>query len=208
MRKMFLVLNIQALYALGMHVFLLSLVSLMKFDFSFNCSTNGLDILYDGSVFGHASLKNDFLVLDLDDCYNNMSSSVFVSNFGSDFKSIEWHARLGHIDQVSMSRLAKEGLLDLLTKFKLPRCKSCLAGNVTTKPFGKASRPSSPLELIHSDICGPMNVKACHRAFYFLIFIDDYSRHGYVYTLSYHYEALDAFKCFVPEVETQIRMKS
>ena len=74
-----------------------------------------------------------------------------------------------------MSRLAKEGLLDQVTKVKLPRCESCLAGKATAKPFGKASRASCPLEFIQSDICGPMNVKACHEAFYFLSFIDDYS---------------------------------
>jgi len=49
------------------------------------------------------------------------------------------------------------------------------------KPFGKASRASSPLELTHFDICGPMNVKAHHGAFYFCTFVDDYSRYGYVY---------------------------
>ena len=103
-----------------------------------------------------------------------------------------------------MSGLAKEGLLDQLTKVKLPRCESCLAGKVTAKPFGKVSRASSRLELIHYDICGPMNAKTRHRAFYFLNFIDDYSEYGYVCLLSHHYKALDVFKCFVAEVETQL----
>ena len=115
-------------------------------------------------MFGHATLRNDFLVLDLDESYNN-SHSVFVSHFNSDLESIKWHARLRHIGQDRMSRLAKEGLLDQLAKVKLPRCESCLAGKATAKPFGKASRASSPLELIHSDIYGPMNVKARHGAF-------------------------------------------
>jgi len=79
-----------------------------------------------------------------------------------------------------MSRLAKEGLLDRITKVKLPRCESYLAGKATAKPFGKASRMSNPLELIHSDIYGPTNMKACNGAFYFPTFIDDYSRYGCV----------------------------
>ena len=49
-----------------------------------------------------------------------------------------------------------------------------------------------------------MNVKAHHGAFYFLTFIDNYSRYGYVYLLSHRYEALDVFKRFVAEVETQL----
>ena len=107
-------------------------------------------------------------------------------------------ARLDHIGQDRMNRAAKEGLLDRLTKVKLPRCESCLAGKATAKPFGKASRASSPLELIYN-IYGPMTVKAHHGAFYFLTFIDDYSRYGYVYLLSHRYKALDVFKCYVTE---------
>ena len=103
-----------------------------------------------------------------------------------------------------MSWLAKEGLLDQFTKVKLPKYESCLAGKATAKPFGKALRASSPLELIQSAICGPMKVKSRHRAFYFLTFIDDYSRYGYVYLLSHRYEALDVFKRFIAEVETQL----
>ena len=59
-----------ALYAPGVQVYLLSLVSLMKLGFSFSSSTKGLDIMHGGNAFGHATLKNDFPVLDLDDCYN------------------------------------------------------------------------------------------------------------------------------------------
>jgi len=69
----------------------------MKSGFSFNSCTDCLNILYGGNVFGHTTLRNDFLALDLDYCYNN-SSSVFVSHFDSDFESIKWHARLGQID--------------------------------------------------------------------------------------------------------------
>jgi len=58
-----------------------------------------------------------------------------------------------------VNRLAKEDFLDRLTKVKLPKCESCLAGKATAKPFGKASRASNPLELVHSDICGPMDMK-------------------------------------------------
>ena len=91
-----------------MRVCLSSLVSLMKYGFSFNSCTYDFDILYGGNVFGHATLRNNFLVLDLDDCCNN-SSSVFVSHFDSNLESVKWHDRLSHIGQDKMSRLAKEG---------------------------------------------------------------------------------------------------
>ena len=74
---------------------------------------------------------------------------------------------------------------------------------IETKPFGKAVRATQPLELIHSDICGPMNVKARHGASYFLTYIDDYTRYGYIPLIAHRYETLDCFKCFVAEVENQ-----
>ena len=127
-----------ALYTPGMRVCLLSLVSLMKSDFGFSPWLDGLNIMHGGNVFGHVTLKNDFLALDLDNCYDN-SPSVFVSHFDSNLESIKWHARLGHIGQDRMSRLANEGLLDQFTKVKSPRCEPCLAGKATAEPFGKAS---------------------------------------------------------------------
>uniref|UniRef100_A0A2N9GLJ0 Integrase catalytic domain-containing protein n=1 Tax=Fagus sylvatica TaxID=28930 RepID=A0A2N9GLJ0_FAGSY len=117
--------------------------------------------------------------------------------------SSTWHARLGHIGKDRMARLAREGLLGPLAKVDLPICEPCLAGKACRKPFGKAMRATQPLELIHSDIWGPMNVKARHGASYFLTFIDDYTRYGYVQLIAHRSEALDCFKRFVAEVENQ-----
>ena len=61
--------------------------------------------------------------------------------------------------QDRIGRIAKEGLLDPLTRIKLPRCESCLVGKAIINPFGKAIRVSTAVELTCSDICGLMNVK-------------------------------------------------
>ena len=90
---------------------LVSYVSLIRLGFIFRFRPEGLDLFYHGNLFGQATLKADFIVLDLDDSYDNISSA-FVSYFNSNFESVKWHARLGHVDQDKISRLAKEGLLD------------------------------------------------------------------------------------------------
>lgn len=102
-----------------------------------------------------------------------------------------------------MARLAREGLLGSLAKVNLLVCKPCLAGKAKRKPFGKAVRATNPLELVHLDICGPMNVRARHGGNYFSTFIDDYSRYGYVYLISHKSEALDCLRRLVVEVENQ-----
>jgi hypothetical protein len=112
-----------------------------------------------------------------------------------------WHARLGHIGQERMARLAREGLIGNLAKVTLPTCEHCLVGKSKRKPFGKATGASFPLQLIHSDICGPMNVRARHGGSYFITFIDDFTRYGHVYLISHKSEALDCFRRYVSLVE-------
>ncbi|KAH9608159.1 hypothetical protein KSS87_015573, partial [Heliosperma pusillum] len=116
-----------ALYATGVRCCLVSVISLLKLGFVFNFKDSSLDILYHGELFGRGILKNGFFVLDLDDFYDN-SSYAIVSHYDVDSDSVKWHARLGHIGQERMNRLAKDGLLDRLTTVKLPICEPCLAG--------------------------------------------------------------------------------
>jgi hypothetical protein len=61
-----------------------------------------------------------------------------------------------------MNRLAKEGLLGHLERVSLPICENYLKGKMTRKPFGTGTRSEFPLQLIHSDICGPMNLMIIH----------------------------------------------
>ena len=80
-----------ALYALGVRCSLVSFVSLMRIGFSFSFRTDGLDLFYNGNLFGHATLKGDFIVLDLDNTYDN-TSAAFVFFFYSNYKFVKWHA--------------------------------------------------------------------------------------------------------------------
>ena len=77
-------------------------------------------------------------------------------------------------------------------------------GKVKKKTVWKSHRASFPLQLIHSDICGPMNVRARHGGFYFITIIDDYTRYGHVYLISHKFEALDCFRRYMRLVENQL----
>ena len=54
---------------------------------------------------------------------------------------------------------------------------------MTRKQFVKLERAKDLLELIHSDICGPLNVKTYRGMEYLITFTDDYSRYGYIYLI-------------------------
>ena len=106
-----------------------------------------------------------------------------------------------------MNRLAKEGILGQLYKVELPIYEHCLAGKTTRKPFRQGTRAEYPLQLIHSDICGPMSTRARHGALYFITFIDDYTHSGHVYLIVHKSEALECFRRYLNLVENQLHKK-
>ena len=59
------------------------------------------------------------------------------------------------------------------------------------------------MEIIHTDICGPFNVKSVDGFDLFITFTDDCSRFSYIYPMKERAEALDKFKLFKAEVENQ-----
>lgn len=67
-------------------------------------------------------------------------------------------------------------------KFKsdqvLTKCEICILEKQTRTPFPKSEgdRTKDLLEIIHSDVCGPMRSASHSGAKYFVTFIDDNSR--------------------------------
>ena len=58
-------------------------------------------------------------------------------------------------------------------------CESCLLGKMTKSPFtGTCERGQDFLAFIHTDVCGPFKSTTRDTNRYYVIFIDDYSRHG------------------------------
>ncbi|KAL0413391.1 UNVERIFIED_CONTAM: hypothetical protein Sradi_1540800 [Sesamum radiatum] len=57
------------------------------------------------------------------------------------------------------------------------------------------------LNLVHTDICGPLNNPARGGYSYFITFNDDHSRYGYVYLMRYKSEAIGRLKEYRLEVK-------
>ena len=70
-------------------------------------------------------------------------------------------------------------------------------GKMTKTPFsGTMERATDLLEIIHTDVCGPMSVEARGEYRYFLTFIDDLSRYGYIYLMKHKSGTFEKFKEF------------
>ena len=96
-----------------------------------------------------------------------------------------------------MKRLHADGLLE-----SFDACKPCLMGKMTKTPFsGTMEQATDLLEIIQTDVCGPMSVDAHGGYRYFLTLTDDLSRYGYIYLMKHKSEIVERFKEFQSEVE-------
>ena len=73
-------------------------------------------------------------------------------------------------------------------------------------PFG-AKRANKILELVHSDVFGPVSVPSLGKSVYYVSFIDDFSRNTWIYFLRRKSKVFDKFKEFKALVENQTEKK-
>ena len=112
-----------------------------------------------------------------------------------------WHQRLGHISTSIMRKLPKsvEGCIFHQNgeEFDSTKCEICIKAKMT-KHISRT--PSTPhytyLELVHSDICGPIS-PATHQDFrYFVTFTDSFTKYARVRLLHTKDDVIEAIKNF------------
>ena len=87
-------------------------------------------------------------------------------------------------------------------------CKGSSLGKHTRKPFHNSeTRSKEILDLIHSNVCGPMSNKSLRDHPYYVRSIDDHSRKTWLYLLKTKDEVFDKFKEFRSEVEALTERK-
>ena len=70
-----------------------------------------------------------------------------------------------------------------------------------------AKRVNKILELVHSDVFGPVLVPSLGKSVYYVSFIDDFSRNTWIYFLRNKSKVFDIFKEFKALVENQTEKK-
>jgi len=96
----------------------------------------------------------------------------------------------------------KNTYLNLLIDSK-HKCETCVEAKLTRSSFKRVERNTKVLDLIHSDICDLKFAPTRGGNKYFITFIDDCTKYCYVYLLKSKDEAIDKFKIYKEEVETQ-----
>ena len=118
-----------------------------------------------------------------------------------------WHYRFGHLNKSYLHQLAKDEMVTGMSfrNDDFDKCEPCILGKMKRSSIPKKSfsRSSKPLELIHSDVCGPLQTPSHGGSKYFVSFTDDYSRYSTVYFMKNKSEVLSKFKEFMNVTENK-----
>jgi hypothetical protein len=119
-----------------------------------------------------------------------------------------WHLRMGHLSKRALKHNAPKALKGLeinSSPVEEKPCNGCVLGKSSHLPFPQSSkRASSPLQIVHSDLVGPLQCKSIQGNLYFATFLDDFSKTAAVIFLKAKSEFKYAFDLYQAWAEKQL----
>jgi hypothetical protein len=114
-----------------------------------------------------------------------------------------WHRRFTHLHYKALPIVSKmvTGLPEIQVDHE-GTCKGCAQGKNMKNPFPSSdNKAKGVLDIVHSDVCGPMSTTSLSGYVYYVSFIDDFSRKTWIYFLKSKGEVFSKFKEFKALVE-------
>lgn len=121
-----------------------------------------------------------------------------------------WHRKLGHRDAEAVKQMKTK---DLVTGLEITDCgiksvcEICIKGKMTKRSFSKESyhNTQEPLDLIHTDVCGPVQTVILGKKRYILTLIDDYSKYTVVYLMEHKSEVTEKTQEYINNMKTKFK---
>ncbi|CDF40427.1 unnamed protein product [Chondrus crispus] len=166
---------------------------------------NGKCMIRRGStVVATATLVGELYVLDI------------VSDIGSAHAATlqTWHERFAHVHSQGIASMIRDNVANKINNTDndciSEKCSACVYGKATRSVIPKersSRRAYFCLDLVHSDVCGPLEVQSIGGAKYFITFIDDHSNWSVVYPMHHKSEAFERYKMFAQLAQTHTGRK-
>lgn len=163
-----------------------------------------------GRVKATGTPVNDIYKLDFVSKLPLAASAYVTTTADVKQQTMLWHCRLGHANfgkiksmVANTTNLYREPFL--LKKVEKQFCEACVFGKHHRLPYSDSNpmRATKLLELVHSDLCGPMSTSTFGGAKYILTFIDDWSRYLVVYLIKLKSQTLACFREYVTYAQRQ-----
>ena len=115
-----------------------------------------------------------------------------------------WHERLGHQNKQYMEKYLKKHDITYTKDNQL--CEACILGKQHRLSFGtRMTTTVKTGELIHADVCGPMQEDSFRGYRYFVMFKDDFSKYRDLYFMKQKSEVAEKLKYFLAKVNTAVK---
>ena len=133
---------------------------------------------------------------------NAIHQASAATSDGKDGQLSTWHHRLAHLNTKTILDMSRQGAAfgigHLHDDLSSSLCDGCVMGKMHRSPFKTGrNRATEVGQLIHSDVCGPMQVPTPGGSRYFVVFKDDFSRWCVVRLLKQKSQVADCFQEFV-----------
>lgn len=139
------------------------------------------------------------------------AESAYVDKTRKNETADLWHARLGHVGYHKLKEIMEKSMLRGLPQLEVKTdivCAGCQYGKAHQLPYKESKfRATEPLQLIHSDVFGPVKQTSISGMRYMVTFIDDYSRYVWVFFMKEKSDTFTKFQEFKTTVERDVRMK-
>lgn len=107
-----------------------------------------------------------------------------------------WHERLCHQNKQYVEKYLRKHGISFVKDNQF--CEGCVLGKQHRLSFGtRVNGSNSPGELVHADVCGPMQVDSFKGYRYFVNFKDDFSKYRSVFFLKKKSEVAEKLKQFL-----------
>jgi hypothetical protein len=188
-------------YVPDLRVNLLSLIVTEMKGYCIRAENSQIQLIRDGVVFGtgiregKSLYKMNLRVVKPD----NPAVVCLASAVNPKTNKLQfWHERLCHQNKKYVKEfLQREGVNVPLDEYF---CEACAYGKSQRQPFySRTCRATKAGEIIHADVCGPMEESSLRGMRYFVCFKDDFSRYRRVYFMVLKSEVVDKLKEFLAE---------
>lgn len=189
------------LYVPELGVNLLSVGKLITKGILPSFTKQGCQLRLNQKVIAKGTYKNGLTLIET----SPFNEQVMLTVKGITESPKTWHERLGHPGKPALEALPKATLGCTFNEEPYPEgCEICIQAKATVKVSKKPSTEAKAyLDLVYSDICGPISPETFNGARYFVTLIDKFTRYTEVFLLKNRGELYPYFEEWLTRTENQ-----